>query len=270
MPKRRSKENIWDKAQNAASRLHERDQIALVQAEQERTQKAVLSLTQIQNRTTNTRQLRDAHVKQLAESIAELGLIEPLVVDNRGCLLAGGHRKAAIEYLKQHKFDIYQKYFYDDLIPVRMMGFSAEGNPELALQIEISENEKRRDYTPSEVRALAERLRKAGYVDSPGRPKKGEKRLRPALEIIIGKSLRSVRRYLTEEKPVHNGQVSGSSKEKPVHNGQVSSKLLLKQAKEALAQWKDLPERFKNTQANKKLDRALPDLLNLIEEIIIE
>ena len=34
---------------------------------------------------------------------------------------------------------------------------------------------------------------------SKGRPAKGEKALRPALEVIMGKSLRTVRRYLNEE-----------------------------------------------------------------------
>lgn len=271
MAKRRSQQNIWDKAQVTANRLHDRDQLALVQAEQERTQKAVLSLAQIQNRIKNTRQLRSDHVQQLAESIIELGLLEPLVVDNRGCLLAGGHRKAAIEYIKDNYFDAYEKHFPDDLIPVRMMSFSADDNPEQALQVEISENEKRRDYTPSEVRALAERLRKAGYLDNPGRPKKGEKRLRPALEVIIGKSLRSVRRYLTEEKPVQNGQVSPNlRKKKSVQNGQVSSKILLEQAKEALEQWKNLPEKEKKTKAVQKLAQELPKLLDLIDQIIVE
>jgi ParB family chromosome partitioning protein len=66
------------------------------------------------------------------------------------------------------------------------MGFDAEAEPDLALQVEVAENEKRRDYTISEARALAERLRAAGYVDVKGRPAKGEKALRPALEVIMG------------------------------------------------------------------------------------
>jgi ParB family chromosome partitioning protein len=137
-----------------------------------------------------------------------------------------------------------------------MMPFDADKDPEQALQVEISENEKRRDYTPNEVRALAERLRAAGYVDSPGRPSLGEKRLRPALEVIIGKSLRSVRRYLTEEKPVQLGQVS--------------KKTALRQAKRALAQWASLVNEEKNTRTEKQLVKKLPQLLELIEKAITE
>jgi ParB family chromosome partitioning protein len=150
-------------------------------------------------RSSDTRELREQHVIDLAESIAVLGLLEPLVVDVRGKMLAGGHRKAAIELLKDREPSVYAKLFPNDQVPVRIMGFDAEADPERALQVEVAENEKRRDYTVSEVRALAERLRSAGYVDVKGRPTKGDRALRPALEVIIGKSLRTVRRYLNEE-----------------------------------------------------------------------
>jgi ParB family chromosome partitioning protein len=53
--------------------------------------------------------------------------------------------------------------------------FNADEDPELALQIEVAENEQRRDYTSAEVRAIADRLRESGYVDVKGRPKKGKK-----------------------------------------------------------------------------------------------
>ena len=145
---------------------------------------------------SDTRGLSNQHVSDLAESIAVLGLLEPLVVDRRGRLLADGHRKAAVFVLKEANPDTYAKHFSNDLVPIRVVDFDAEENPNLALQVEVTENEKRRDYTPVEVRALAERLRDAGYVEVKGRPVKGEKALRPALEVIIGKSIRTVRRYL--------------------------------------------------------------------------
>jgi ParB family chromosome partitioning protein len=93
-------------------------------------------------------------------------------------------------------------------------------------------------------------------VDTPGRPSLGEKRLRPALEVIIGKSLRSVRRYLTEEKTVKVGQVS--------------KKTLLRQAKRTLAQWASLVDEEKNTRTEKQLVKKLPQLLELIEKAITE
>ncbi|NJN49605.1 MAG: hypothetical protein HC805_07365 [Alkalinema sp. RL_2_19] len=66
------------------------------------------------------------------------------------------------------------------------------------MAIEASENEKRRDYTPGEVRELADRLVAAGYRKTEGRPKKGEKALIPSLSVIVGKSHRTLHRYLEE------------------------------------------------------------------------
>ncbi len=254
MPRRRSRSEVWDAAHQTAGRLHDQDEKAAAVAERERTQGTTLPLEQILDRETDTRPLKSQHVTQLAESLAVLGLLEPLVVDNRGRLLAGGHRKAAIASIRENNPEAYAQHFPDDLVPVRMMPFNADEDPEQALQVEISENEKRRDYTPNEVRALAERLRSAGYVDTPGRPSKDEKRLRPALEVIVGKSLRSVRRYLTEEKPVQLGQVS--------------KKTALRQALKALEQWISLPDSEKNTPAEKQLTKKLPQLLELIEKAL--
>lgn len=251
MSKRRTKTDIWNAATVTAQRLHGQDEVAATVAEKERHQRTKLPLSQIQNRQSDTRSLREKHVEQLAESIAVLGLLEPLVVDNQGRLLAGGHRKAAIEQLRQNHPDAYATHFPDELIPVRMMPFNADEEPELALQVEVSENEKRRDYTPNEVRALAERLRECGYVDTPGRPSSNEKRLRPALEVIIGKSLRSVRRYLTEEKPVQIGQVSPQT--------------ALRQAKAALEKWERLKATKRKTEAEKQLAAELPKFLELID-----
>ncbi len=63
----------------------------------------------IQNFSSDTRPLNPRHVESLAESIAVLGLIEPLVLDNQGRLLAGGHRLEAIRLLKSQQVEIYQK-----------------------------------------------------------------------------------------------------------------------------------------------------------------
>lgn len=254
--RKKTKTDVWESAQDAAKRLHSQDLQVSEQAERERSQRTALPLEQIQDRASDTRQLRQDHVEQLAESIAVLGLLEPLVVDNQGRLLAGGHRRAAIYHIKENQPEAYDQHFPDDMVPVRMLAFSADDDPEKALQVEISENEKRRDYTPAEVRALADRLRSAGYMDTPGRPSKDEKRLRPALEIIIGKSLRSVRRYLTEEKPVQLGQVS--------------KKTALRRAKVALEQWASALDDEDATAAERQLSRKLPNLLELVEKLIEE
>lgn len=259
MARRRTKTDVWDTAHDTAQRLHTQDLEMSDKADQQRSQRALLPLIQIQDRHSDTRQLRQEHVNQLAESIAVLGLIEPLVVDIRGRLLAGGHRKAAILQVKEQKPEAYSQQLPEDMIPVRVMPFDADEEPDRALQVEISENEKRRDYTPAEVRSLADRLRVAGYVDTPGRPTKSEKRLRPALEVIVGKSLRSVRRYLTEE-----------LQEKPVQVGQVSKHTVLRQAKTALEKWLSLPDAERQSAAEKRLAAKIPQVLKLLEQNLQE
>jgi ParB family transcriptional regulator, chromosome partitioning protein len=257
MPRRPSKtKDVWGAAQTAAQKLHKQDLETSGKAEIERSQLDMLPLDKIVDRASDTRQLRREHVDRLAESMAVLGLLEPLVVDRYGRLLAGGHRKAAIYTIKQNNPEVYAKNFVDDLVPVRVMPFDASADPDLALQVEITENEKRRDYTPEEVRALADRLRTAGYTDTPGRPSKDEKRLRPALEVIVGKSLRSVRRYLTGEKPVQHGQVS--------------KKTALRHVKSAMETWLTIVDREKNTKSEKELKRKLPLILDLVDAAIAE
>jgi ParB family transcriptional regulator, chromosome partitioning protein len=92
-----------------------------------------------------------------------LGLIQPIAVDAQGQLLAGGHRRAAIVHLKAIDPVAFTKHFSAG-VPVRRYDFNALEDPNLALAIEASENEKRRDYTAAEVRDLADRLKDAGYT----------------------------------------------------------------------------------------------------------
>jgi len=146
----------------------------------------------------DTRPLNQRHVEALAESIATLGLIEPLVVDEAGRLLAGGHRRAALLLLQMQNPEAFAKHFPSTRIPVRVMPFDAAEDPALALEIEVTENEQRKDYSPAEVRKVADKLREAGYRDASGRPKKGEKTLKPALTVIFGKNIATVRRYLNQ------------------------------------------------------------------------
>lgn len=51
-------------------------------------------------RVGDLRPLRPSHVKDLAASIATVGLIQPPAVDLRNRLLAGEHRRAALELLR--------------------------------------------------------------------------------------------------------------------------------------------------------------------------
>ncbi len=224
------------------------------QPAQFKIQDSTLPLAQIQKRQQDTRSLNANHVESLAESIAVLGLIEPLVIDNQGRLLAGGHRLAAINQLKQTQPKKYQEKFPGELIPIRRLPFNADVDPELALQIEVAENEQRRDYTSAEVRAIADRLRESGYVDVKGRPKKGQKALMPALAVVVGKHLRTIQRYLGDE-PLQEKATEKST----------TRVVLLKQAMAKLNQWqKDKPR----TPSEKDLAKRLPELIKLMEQVL--
>lgn len=219
-----------------------------------KVQDSTLPLAQIQTRQQDTRPLNPKHVESLAESIAVLGLIEPLVIDSQRRLLAGGHRLAAINHLKENRPDKYQKNFPDELVPIRRLPFSADEDPELALQIEVAENEQRRDYTSAEVRAIADRLRESGYVDVKGRPKKGQKALMPALAVVVGKHLRTIQRYLGDDEP-----------QEKVAEKSTTRVVLLKQVLSRLDKWQ---QEKPQTPAEKDLAEKLPDIIHLLKKVV--
>ena len=159
-----------------------------------------MPLKDIQDRESNTRDLNLSHAESLMESIKAVGLIQPITVDRDGVLLAGGHRHLALIMLQNREPTAFTELFPDGDVPVRAMPFTASSHPDWALDVEVSENEVRRDYSREEVLAIAQRLRDAGYKDTPGKPKRGEKRLKPAIQTIIGKSMRTVERYLASDK----------------------------------------------------------------------
>jgi ParB family transcriptional regulator, chromosome partitioning protein len=235
------------------------DQQAVPDPSPTSTQESSLLLEDIKERDINTRELRLEHVKALVENIAAVGLIEPLAVDEKGKLLAGGHRLAAIRQLKESKPDVYAKQFKGDRIPVRVMPFDAASDPDLALQIEIAENEQRRDYTPKEVKALADRLKAAGYAGTKGRPSKGQKPLLPALEVIVGKSMSTLKRYLQDEPATDETENSS--------NELFISKRQLKQAHKTLEKWQQGTEGRKLSADEEKLLSKLPSLLKLIQKV---
>lgn len=169
---------------------------------------STLPLDQITDRSGgDTRPLNSAHVEALTESIAAVGLIQPIAVDNQGRLLAGGHRRAAIVQLQATNPTAFSQWFGAG-VPVHRFDFDASQDEARALAIEASENEKRRDYSSGEVRALADRLVAAGYRNVKGKPKTGQKAVAPTLALIVGKSQRTIERYLSqpdEDKPTDDG-----------------------------------------------------------------
>lgn len=223
---------------------------------------STLSLDRITDRVDgDSRPLNPAHVEELANSLAVVGLIAPIAVDNQGRLLAGGHRRAAIAQLRDQDPDAFTKHFPGGQVPIRRYDFDSQIESDKALAIEASENEKRRDYTPAEVRSIAVRLREAGYRDAPGKPKTGEKALRPALELIIGKSIRQVRRYLNESpEPSAN------------HDEQTRTDVLvLNKALSSLQKWAILSANYKAPGAAVKgLQSSVSQMIQEIENAIAE
>lgn len=156
-----------------------------------------LPLEQISDRPAgDTRPLNTAQVTALAESIAAIGLIAPLAVDSRHRLLAGGHRRAALQQLQERDLPKFNDLFPGG-IPCRRFSFDSEAEPEQALTIEISENEKRRNYTRAEIQAVALRLQEQGYSRAKGRGNRQP--LIPALATAFGVNYRTITRALNEE-----------------------------------------------------------------------
>ena len=244
--KRSDSAAIFAEATLTAEAIHKQDQVAEKRADLERSQRINLPLSRIQSRTEDTRPLRDQHVADLLESISALGLIEPLVVDLKGILLAGGHRLAAIHLMKTVDLDSYNQHFPNDLVPVRVMPIDSEAEPEKALQIELAENEKRVNYSRDQIERLAIRLRSLNYREIPGRPKEGEKALGPALAVAIGVSTRYVRRVLKEQ--------SLGIKETRNSVPSFSKKKTLKKIETAL-------EELINSTESKRLSKTSRDLL---------
>jgi ParB-like chromosome segregation protein Spo0J len=202
---------------------------------------AELALADIRDRlTADARPLHPGHLVTLAESISRLGLITPITVDSAHRLIAGGHRRAALRLLALSDSEREQAYrVYLDAfaaanrpglaaplqrvlrarlhrlpqrtgpVPVYLMAVDASAEPELALRIEVAENEHRKQYTREQVLALARRLRDSGIKDTPGRPKAGERSLRPELIEVFGISRATVTRYLRA------GDADGASGQQP-------------------------------------------------------
>lgn len=169
---------------------------ALTHQQEER---ALVPLNKISDRHTgNTRALNQAHISELVFSIAVLGLISPLTVDRKYRLLAGAHRRAALQVLLDERPERYHELFMDG-VPVRVMDLDAESDPVDALQIEVEENTQRRNYTVAEIREAAHMLEVAGYERLRGRPAPGEKSLNRELMNVFRLSRRRITEILNYE-----------------------------------------------------------------------
>ena len=197
-----------------------------------------IPLPLIQDRADGyTRAVNFDHIFEIARSIHEVGLIEPIVVDQGYLLLAGAHRLWALKVLnlqtrEQSIQDLREKAnqlndirhfkrfhrtlnhqiqslprqtkFDFDRIPVRIYEIDSSKDTDQALQIEITENTQRRDYTSEEVLSLYNLLISKGYTDQRGRPKEGEKPVKAMIATIIGQSTRTVKRKLDQSKALEH------------------------------------------------------------------
>lgn len=265
--KRSDSASLLAQATTVADAIHEQDQAAEAKSERDRAQRVSLPLSRIHPRAEDTRPLRDRHVNDLVESIGALGLIEPLVVDLKGVLLAGGHRLAAVQLLKETNAELYQTHFPDDLVPVRVMPFDAELEPEKSLQIELAENEKRVNYSRDQIEQLAGRLQALNYRNIVGRPKEGEKALGPALAVAIGVSTRYVRKVLQQQRSGETGEV-----EEKIRNSVPNLQKLrvLRRIETALEELITLPESEQPTRTEQSLYKAVPGFLKKLQASISE
>lgn len=260
--KRKDASALFELATDVASEIHQQDQVVEEKAERDRAQRVTFLLNQIQPRNNDTRPVHDSHVQDLVESIGALGLIEPLVVDQRGKLLAGAHRLAAISVLKEAAPEVYEQHFAGNQVPVRLMLFDADVEPERALQVELAENEKRVNYSRDQIERLAERLRSLNYRDTKGRPKEGEKALGPALAVAIGVSTRYVRKVLSEQA----GRESSRGAEKNRNSVPIFDRVkVLRRLEKSLVAFLELPELEEPSRQDLSLDKAAEGLLDRVQ-----
>ena len=212
-----------------------------------------IRLSDIKPREQDTRSINEAHARELMESIRVLGLIEPIVTDANGVLLAGGHRHWALNTMIVEYPDDFEKHFPGAEIPVRRMDFSVTDDNARALAIEIGENEHRRNYSADEIRTVTERLEKAGYKRIKGRAGKNDKPLMPILSAAIGLSKRRINAILRDaEVGNQESGKDGSLSESDRH---------LQRAIASLKKWQTTRGRKKRESAlGAKIDRILSEL----------
>lgn len=211
--------------------------------------RTLIPLEQIGNRPTgDTRKLNDAHVFELVSSIAVIGLISPLTVDRKYRLLAGAHRRQALQILSEIQPDRFFELFMDG-VPVRIMNIDAESEPIDALQIEVEENTQRRNYTVAEIREAARMLEASGYERLRGRPAPGEKSLNRELMNVFRLSRRRITEILNE----------------PERSEQECS--LLDELRGYLKQTNKISKKIESSNSTKEIQLLHQDLTKLIRRL---
>lgn len=220
-----------DRISQAADSLEDADRAATAAAFTPRdVTTTVMQLDDIRLRDTDLRPIREDHVRSIAASIAAVGLISPPAVDVDGQILAGEHRRCALALLRDlsGQPDKVREVYAKELrvegvaqidendalriasaweregfgrgVPVRRMSFVAGNESDRALAVEVAENTQRVDFTKDEILGAYERLSQAGYRTGAGRPKAGQKAIMPALALIFGHHVRTLRHIVNDAK----------------------------------------------------------------------
>jgi hypothetical protein len=178
-----------------------------------------LPLDAIRDRVTNLRPVYEERARTLAGNIALFGIIQPIAVDLNNRLLAGDHRRRALQILRElaewpdrgpallpalddetlgKALGAWRRFEFDIGIPVHRIRIDAIADPASAKAIELSENTLRENFTKDEIKNAYKTLVAAGYRHTVGRPKKGEKAIGPQLELLYGRGSRTITKYIAE------------------------------------------------------------------------
>jgi hypothetical protein len=189
-----------------------------------------LPLEAIKNRVNNDlRPVVEERALTFARSIAMVGLIQPMAVDTNDHLLAGDTRRRALTILKeasgksttelqatfpdaapeelQQLSAAWLTHGFDRGVPVHRMNIDSRMDPKAARDIETMENTQRHGFTKEEFRAVYRAYKDAGYKTTAGRPKKGERSIRPELVIVFGLSERHITTLIADVEREDAGQL---------------------------------------------------------------
>jgi hypothetical protein len=180
-----------------------------------------LPLEAIKNRVHNDlRPVIEERANTFARSIAMVGLIQPIAVDINDHLLAGDTRRRALTILKEASgksaADLqavfpdaapeeltqiaaaWLTHGFDRGVPVHRMDIDSRTDPKAARNIETMENTQRHAFTKDEFKTVYRAYKAAGYKTTAGRPKKGERSIRPELVLVFGLSERHITTLIAE------------------------------------------------------------------------
>jgi hypothetical protein len=156
----------------------------------------MISLDDIVERTNYTRDLRPEHVTLLRDSIAEIGLEQPLVLIAGNQLVAGRHRYRAILELRDADSARFDTLFPGGLVPAQVFQQVEDSDAASVFALEMTENSARLNYTDEEVARAVEVLKTMDFTSKRGRPRLGDRPIGPAITKMFGMSEATMHRAL--------------------------------------------------------------------------